>query len=205
MVGMKVKGLSAVLGLLAFAQPALADTSTLPSPTYTPGSPFTGTIKVTASVGGVCGFSAAPNDTYTINDIDSTTWSKRTNFTIECNVASHVAVISDNGGLKNAGAAVTGYTNLSPYSVRLNLVGANAASAQADCMAATLKTGTATCSYYGQATTGNSSIGLGMPQPSQGLTGSYIETSGVPNPAAPAVLIAGNYNDILRVSIAATP
>ena len=192
-----------MLGLLAFAQPALADPSTLPSPTYTPGSPFQGTIKVTASVGGACGFATAPNASYTVNDIDTTAWSRQKDFTLDCNVASRVAVISTNGGLKATTPTTAGYTNLAPYSVELFLQGSTTTST-ATCTAADLKDGDC-AAFYGTAQTGQTT-GLRLASPSVNVTGSYIKLS------APAygfagsdLLVNGSYDDTLTVSIAAAP
>lgn len=205
MAGMRVKGLSAALGLLAFAQPALADTSTLPSPTYTPSSPFIGTIKVTASVGGACGFlNTAPSDNYTFNDIDTTGWTAQKDFRLDCNVASRVAVTSSNGGLQGPALAATpGYTNLAPYTVDLNLVGSSASIA-AQCSAASLKDGSCT-DFYGTAAIGQTA-GLRLASPSVNVPGSFIKVSA---PAfgltGPTTLVNGTYNDTIVISVAAAP
>lgn len=204
MNGWKVKGLSAALGLVAFAQPVLADTSTLPAPTRTPGSPFIGTILVTASVGGACGFVTAPSDSYTFNDIDTTAWEATKPFQLDCNVASRVAVVSSNGGLKGPTFTATpGYTNLAPYTVDLNLVGSSANIA-AQCSAAALKDGTCTA-FYGTAAIGQTA-GLRLASPSVNVPGSFIKVSA---PAfgltGPTSLIDGTYNDTLVISVAAAP
>jgi hypothetical protein len=204
MAGTRVTGLSAVLGLLAYAQPALADPSTLPSPTYTPGSPFTGTIKVTASVGGACGFASAPSASYTVNDIDTTAWSRQKDFNLDCNVASRVAVISSSGGLKNPTVPGTpGYTNLAPYTVDLFLQGSTTTSS-GSCTAASLKDGTCTA-FYGTAVTGQTT-GLRLASSSVNIPGSYIKLSAPAYGfAGPNLLINGSYSDTLTISVAAAP
>ena len=203
MVGMRVKGLSAVLGLLAFAQPVLADPSTLPSPTYTPGSPFTGTIKVTASVGGACGFASAPSDNYSVSDIDTADWFRQKDFNLDCNVASRVAVISTNGGLKTTSPITTGYTNLAPYTVDLFLQGSTTTSS-GSCTAASLKDGTCT-DFYGTAQIGQTA-GLRLASSSVNIPGSYIKLRAPAYGfAGPNLLINGTYSDTLTISVAAAP
>ena len=206
MGGWVAKGLSAALSLVAFASPALADPSTLPSPTYTPGSPFTGTILVTASVGGACGFlNTAPSDNYTFNDIDTTQWEATKEFRLDCNVASRVAVTSSNGGLQGPALAATpGYTNLAPYTVDLNLVGSSASIA-AQCSAASLKDGSCT-DFYGTAAIGQTD-GLRLASPSVNVPGSFIKVSAPAFNATPSnpTLVNGTYNDTLVISVAAAP
>ena len=42
------------------------------------------TIPVTASVGGTCGFTQAPNDNLNVGNIDTTAWTRQVPFIAEC-------------------------------------------------------------------------------------------------------------------------
>ena len=161
-------------------------------------------IPVTASVGGMCEFATggAPAGSYDAGAIDTTAWTHDFEFTIECNTASRVAVVSSNGGLKNATAVSdAGYTNLAPYTVLLNLDG-DSTSASASCAAATLlASASSPCAFLGPAST---TAGLQLTGPSEDETGSYLRVS-APAYSGPDALIAGSYADTLIVTIAAAP
>jgi hypothetical protein len=161
-------------------------------------------VPVTASVGGICAFATgeAPAGSYDAGAIDTTAWTHDFEFTIECNTASRVAVVSANGGLKNATSVTDlGYANLAPYTVALNLDG-DATSASASCAAATLlATASSPCSFLGPAST---TAGLRLTGPSDDETDSYLRVSAPAYPG-PDALITGNYSDTLIITIAAAP
>lgn len=195
-----------MLCLAACPVPAAAQSSTISGPTFfAGGASYATTIPVTASVGGRCGFAtgSAPSGVYDAGAIDTTAWSHQFAFVLDCNGASRVAVVSANGGLLGSTApGVTGYTNLAPYTVLLNLVGSAGATASASCAAADLKTGTASpCSYIG---TASQTTGLRVASASQNLTGSYLQVSAPAFPG-PDVLASGTYSDTLTISVAAAP
>jgi hypothetical protein len=172
------------------------------SPTVYVGGNIALPVPVTASVGGICAFAtgAAPSGSYDAGAIDTTAWTHDFTFEIECNTASRVAVVSTNGGLKNATAVSdAGYTNLAPYTVLLNLDG-DTTTASASCAAATLVSA-GSCSFRGPAST---TAGLQLAGPSDDEPNSYVRVSAPAFPG-PDVLINGNYADTLTITIAAAP
>lgn len=172
------------------------------SPTIYEGGSLPLSVPVTASVGGVCGFGAAvPQGSFDAGAIDTTAWTHDFNFEIDCNVASRVAVVSLNGGLKTPGTiADAGYVGLAPYTVELNLAG-NTTSIVMSCDVANLEASVGTpCSFRGPAST---TEGLRLAEPSQGQT-SYLRVS-APAYGGPGNLVSGSYGDTLTVTIAAAP
>ena len=162
-------------------------------------------IPVTASVGGRCKFAdnGAPMGTFDAGLIDTAAWQRDFGFTIDCNTAARVAVISLNGGLKTPVAVSDpGYLGLAPYTVALNLDG-NTVDANASCDVATLKaSATSACSFRGPAST---TAGLRLAGPSQNQTQSYLRVS-APAYTGPGTLVASNaYADTLTITIAAAP
>jgi hypothetical protein len=156
------------------------------------------TIQVTATVTGSCGFApvpltpiAVPNVDLAFNNVDST-------FGLNCNGASNVAVVSQNGGMLNSGTAPSGYANLAPYDVALHLAGDGGLAADGSCAVATLTASAGSpCSFRGPATT---SQGLKLNGPATNRTGSYLRISA---PVHPVTLIAGAYTDVLTVTVSA--
>lgn len=193
---------------LTLANPAIASTSPITAyfrDTLLSGYIYPGPanavmqIPVTASVGGTCGFASgqAPNATLFHANIDTTAWSDQVPFTAECTAPWRIAVTSQNGALKAAGAAAAGYLNKAPYTVALN-VASDSGTVSATCPVAEIDQalGSSSCTFKG---TASPSTGLVIPR-SFGLTGSYIQVS-APAFAGPALLIAGTYNDTLVVTI----
>ena len=156
-------------------------------------------IPVTASIGGTCGFATgqAPNATLFHANIDTTGWSDQVPFTVECTAPWRIAVSSQNGALKNTGAAATGYQNKAPYTVSLN-VASDSGTVSAACPVAEIDqaVGSSPCSFKGTAAP---TTGLVIPR-SFGLSGSYIQVA-APAYSGPDVLISGTYNDTLIVTI----
>lgn len=161
-------------------------------------------IPVTASVGGRCQFAStkAPGGTQDVGAIDTTAWSFDFPFTIDCNTASRVAIVSANGGLKTAGTVTDpGYLGLAPYTVLLNLDG-NAVDSSETCAVATLTTTAGTpCTFRGPAST---TAGLRLAGLSQNQPNSYVRVS-APAYTGGGTLVAGSYADTLVVTIAAAP
>ncbi len=191
----------------AFAQPAVAQVSQEQYAYYRdpalPAYPYPGlasavlTIPVTASVGGTCGFTQAPNANLNVGNIDTTAWSHQVPFTAECTAPWRIAVSSQNGGLKTGAAVPVGYQNKAPYTVSLN-VNSDGGPVTAACQVADVDqaAGSTACNFEGTASPSN---GLLIPR-SFGLTGSYIQMN-APAYAGPDVLITGTYTDTLVVTI----
>ena len=192
----------AVASALTLAHPALASTAPVLAyyqfPSLGPANAVI-QIPVTASVGGTCGFATgqAPNATLFHANIDTTGWSDQVPFTVECTAPWRIAVSSQNGALKNTGAAATGYQNKAPYTVSLN-VASDSGTVSAACPVAEIDqaVGSSPCSFKGTAAP---TTGLVIPR-SFGLSGSYIQVA-APAYSGPDVLISGTYNDTLIVTI----
>jgi hypothetical protein len=199
-----VRHLIAMFGLLLAALGAAPAAAQLSQTVYE-GTPLPLTIPVTASVGGRCQFAAngAPTGTFDAGFIDAAAWQHDFGFTLDCNTAARVAVVSLNGGLK-APATVNeaGYLGLAPYTVALNLDG-NTVDTNAACAVETLKASAAgACTFRGPAST---TAGLRLAGPSQNQTQSYLRVS-APAYAGPGTLVASNaYADTLTITVAAAP
>jgi spore coat protein U-like protein len=154
-------------------------------------------IPVTASVGGTCGFTTAPNANLFHANIDTTGWSDQVPFTVECTAPWRIAVSSQNGALKNAATVAAGYQNKAPYTVSLN-VSSDGGTVTAACPVAEIDqaVGSSPCSFKGTAAP---SAGLVIPR-SFGLAGSYIQVA-APAYTGPDLLVSGTYNDTLVVTI----
>ena len=194
----------------AFAQPALAQVSQEqyayyrdPAITFAYPGPAEAilTIPVTASVGGTCGFSDAPNTSFFNPNIDTTGWSNQKAFTVECTAPWRIAVTSQNGALKNTAATAPGYTNVAPYDVTLNLpydTGSTSGTMVETCPVAEIDQalGATTCAFKG---TASPTEGLLVPR-SFGLSGAYIQLAAPAYPG-PEVLVEGMYYDTLIVTV----
>lgn len=175
------------------------------SPTVYVGGSIPLSIPVTASVGGRCQFATngAPGGSYDAGAIDTAAWSHDFGFTIECNTAARVAVVSLNGGLKvPTTVSDPGYLGLAPYTVTLNLDG-NTVDTSDSCLVETLKASAAgACSFRGPAST---TAGLRLAGPSQNQTQSYVRVS-APAYTGPGTLVSSTaYADTLTITIAAAP
>ncbi|WP_188645330.1 hypothetical protein [Tsuneonella deserti] len=199
-----LRSILATIGMLAAALAATPAAAQL-SQTIYEGQSIPLTIPVTASVGGRCQFATngAPSGTWDAGFIDEAAWQHDFGFTLECNTAARVAVVSLNGGLKApVGGSDPGYVNLAPYTVTLNLDG-NTTTASDFCAAAALKASApGTCAFRGPAST---TAGLRLAGPSQNQTDSYLRVS-APAFAGPGTLVASTaYADTLTITIAAAP
>lgn len=194
-----------MLCLMAGALWALPAHAQLSPTVYEGGAGIPLTIPVKASVGGRCEFKtgAAPTGSFDAGFIDEQAWQHDFQFTIECNTASRVAVVSQNGGLK-APVSVSdpGYLALAPYTVLLNLDG-DTTSASHSCTVDSLSaTAGSPCSFRGPAST---TSGLRLTGPSVNQTDSYLRVS-APAYAGPGTLVASSaYADTLTITIAAAP
>lgn len=196
----------------AFAQPAMAQISQDQKAYYRDpaliGYVYPGpanavlTIPVTASVGGTCGFTQAPNATFFNPDIDTTAWTNQKAFTVECTAPWRIAVSSQNGALKNSTATTApGYVSVAPYDVTLNIpydTGSSSGTVTQTCPVAEIDQalGSSACGFKG---TASSSTGLLVPR-SFGLGGAYIQLA-APAYAGPDVLVEGMYYDTLVVTV----
>ena len=175
---------------------------------YAGGSPsnIVLSIPVTASVGGRCGFAPglAPSGSTDVGEVNNA-FSADFPFTLECTVPFRAAVISQNGGLLAASATpATGYTNLAPYLVDLNLVGdPGVTPVSGTCDTADLQTSSgAACVFKGPAT---ASQGLRLNGSSYDAPGSFLRVRRDAY-AAPAILTAANtYADSLTVTLSVSP
>jgi len=157
------------------------------------------TVFVTASVGGRCGFATAPSGDHDEPDFDDHDWEHDFTFQLDCTGPSRVAVTSQNGGLLTTGTVPSGYATLAPYDVALHLDG-NSVDADGSCTAADLGTGGG-CAFRGTAST---TTGLRLGGTSINQTGSYLRVS-APAYAGANVLVYGDYQDILTVTVSAAP
>jgi hypothetical protein len=155
-------------------------------------------IPVTASVGVACGFSTAPSGTHNEPDFDTHAWSHDFPFTLDCSIASRVAVVSTNGALLTGGAAPAGYTTSAPYDVALHVV-QNSGSADATCAVANLQTG-GSCSFRGPASAGLGGAGLNVAV-SQNQPGSYLRVSAPAYSGANVLVASPGYADTLVVTL----
>jgi len=175
---------------------------------YAGGSPsnIVLSIPVTASVGGRCGFAPgqAPSGSTNVGEVNNA-FSADFPFTLECTVPFRAAVISQNGGLLATGTATpSGYANLAPYLVDLNLVGdVGVTPTSATCDTGDLQTASgATCTFKGPA---SASQGLRLNGSSYDVSGSYLRVHRAAY-AGPAILVASNtYADALTVTVSVSP
>ena len=185
-----------VLLCAAFA----ASAATAQTTAYAPGdgSPnsLTLNVPVTASVRPPCGFTTAPNGSHNEPNFDDHSWQHDFTFVIDCSVASRLAVVSSNGGLKTAGTAPAGYTTLGPYDVTLNVVLDTGGPATGTCAAANLQPG-GSGTFRGPAAPGQ---GLNVPV-THGQAGSYVRVSAPVYTGSNVLVASTGYGDTLVVTL----
>lgn len=191
---------AAVLGLLS--TPGVAQTTAVAH-----GSPsnITLSIPVKASIASVCGFAtgAMPSESFTIPTDLNNAFTHDVGFVLQCTVASRIAVVSSNGGLRTSASAPPGYTGLRKYNVALHVVGDTGVTpADANCASVALKPTDASCSFFGTAT---ATVGLPLSGSSYNQAGSYLRVSSAAYADAPILLAANNYADTLTVTLSAAP
>lgn len=159
-------------------------------------------IDVKASVSGRCGFATggAPSGAMSQADFDQTGFSRDFGISLNCTVASRIAVSSRNGGLLADGASAPGYAVTAPYQVALRMVADSGATAEAACAADKLGTAGG-CTFAGTASQSN---GLRLPGASTRANGSYLRVS-APADSGAAPLVAGRYADTLTVTVSIAP
>lgn len=194
-----------ILYVLAYAMLAASNAGAQTNPTpvaYAPGdgSPNTATlnIPVTATVGAQCGFVTAPSGTHNEPDFDTHAWSFDFPFTIDCSIASRIAVVSSNGALLTTGSPPPGYAISAPYDVALHVV-QNSGSADATCPVANLQAA-GSCSFRGPATAGVGGAGLNV-NVSQNQPGSYLRVSAPAYVGANVLVASTGYADTLVVTL----
>jgi len=159
-------------------------------------------IPVTASVGGQCGFSTAPTGSYHDPDLTDGFGNQDFPFTLQCTVASRVAVVSSNGGLKTSiGAVPSGYTDLVPYNVELNLVGDSGVTPQTALCAVANLVAAGSCTFRGPA---NTATGLRLDGPSNNQVGSFVRVS-APGMGSSIFVASNGYADTLTVTLSPSP
>ena len=162
-------------------------------------------VPVTASVASACGFAsgAAPSEAFAIPTDLNNAFTHDVGFTLQCTVASRIAVVSAHGGLLTPMPAPSGYTALRNYNVALHVVGdAGVIPADGSCAVATLKSTDATCAFYGAA---SPSVGLGLSGSSYNQGGSYLRLSSAAYAASATLVASNNYSDTLTVTLSAAP
>lgn len=156
-------------------------------------------IPVTATVGAQCGFESAPDATYNFPDLDLG-FTQDTGFTLACNNASRVAIVSQNGGLLASGTAPAGFTTLAPYSVTLYLEG-DSTTATGTCEVATLTASASSpCAFRGPAST---TEGLELSGAATSTTGSYVRISAPVYTDTANLVASSGYADVLTVTLSA--
>ena len=199
--------LAAALLAVGHAVPAYADTA--PITAYYRDLALTGynypgpdkatiAIDVKASVGGTCGFATngAPNASFTGLPIEAG-WTRQVPFTVECTAPWRIAVSSQNGAMKSATSASTGYSNKAAYDVALN-VSSDGGTVASTCPVAQIDQalGSSSCDFKGTASTTN---GLKVLR-SFDLAGSFIKMT-APVYNGTDVLVSGSYSDTLTVTV----
>ncbi len=101
---------------------------------------------------------------------------------VQCNTSSNVQITSLNGGVRNAGAPPSGFTNMSNYSSTATFSGA----------AATLNTATLPTAVGPES---------GVAVSTTGATPSGTMTVTITPQANVQRLLSGNYTDIMRIEI----
>lgn len=172
-------------------------------------------IYVRASVGGRCGFAEgqAPEGLVSQQNFDVTGFDASFNFVLDCTGPARVAVVSANGGMFQSAALPAGYTNIAPYDVGLALVGNDGLTATASCEAASLVAGSTTCSTaYGGAGgpqtnfTGPADETTGLLLNGPSTTGAVSSIRVLASPYnAESILVSGSYQDVLTVTLSASP
>jgi len=155
-------------------------------------------LPVSASVAGRCSLAIA--GTYDAPDLRAG-FSHDFAFTLQCNVASRVAVQSAHGGLLAPVAIpATGFANVAPYAVTLTLVGnPGVPVATAECQALSLAPSTGSpCSYRGPASL---SQGLLLQGPSAQVAASSLRVSAPPYAAAGSLVSSPAYADTLTLTL----
>lgn len=214
---------ASIVIVLALAAPATAQdiSATVYAPGDIPPGSGAGTsitltpIYVRASVGGRCGFAdtQAPDGAVNQPNFDVTGFDATFNFVLDCSGPARVAVVSSNGGLFQTAMLPAGYTNVAPYDVGLALAGDAGVTASASCDAASLVAGSTSCStaYGGAGGTqtnftgpADETTGLRLNGPSTTGTVSSIRVLAGPYNGG-NVLVSGSYQDILTVTLSASP
>jgi hypothetical protein len=180
--------------------------------TVSEGSSGTIQLKVTATVGGRCGFATAPSGTLDFPNFDATNNTKSAEFILDCTGPSRVAVTSAFGGLRNGTAALqSGYSNLASYAVNLRLTPTTGdpVTLGSPCPSEVLRqsspaSGSMECNGLRGTASFNGATGLRLGSSSTGKT-SFIEVNVGPNTiGSSSTMIDGSYSDTLTVTVAAS-
>lgn len=167
-------------------------------------------IFLKASVGQRCGIGESLGASLSVAlvapDLDVAGIDQSVSFTLNCNTAARVAVVSDHGGFVADTGSAPGFTNLAPYDVELTLVGDDG-EARAVCGAADLRPGATSCAptYLipaGGNFAGPASVTSGLRLAGPALAGRQ-STLRVKAGAwrGPGLLVAGRYADTLTLTV----
>lgn len=225
MVGSRIAAALAASLVLFLSLPTAAFAQDISATVYAPGDvpPGSGAgtsitltpIYVRASVGGRCGFAEgqAPDGSVSQPDFDVTGFDASFDFVLDCTGPARVAVVSTNGGLFQTASLPAGYTNVAPYDVGLALAGNDGLTATASCEAASLVAGSTTCSTaYGGAGgpqtnfTGPADETTGLLLDGPSTTGAVSSIRVLAGPYnAGNILVSGSYQDVLTITLSASP
>lgn len=211
-----LRTLAVIVAMTAAATPAWGQcVGSCTTSTIYEGSSGTIQLKVSASVGGRCGFATAPSATLQFANFDQISGTQSASFELDCTGPSRVAVTSQHGGLRNGTATLpSGYSNQASYLVNLRLYPTTGSpvTLSTACPSEVLRvtspaSGTAACVGIRGTATFNGTEGLRLGSASTGKT-SFIDVKVGPETIAPSgngpAMINGSYSDTLTVTVAAS-
>ncbi len=154
-------------------------------------------VNTTGTIAGSCLFTLGTD--FPTNADLSVSGSSAASATVDCTTPFKLNATSSNGALANSVSAVSGFTNSLGYSLTISVPLNSGGPATATCASSLLVTGQSSCALSPGNTTGLYS----------GATGTATNktatlTAAWTTPSTP-ILVAGNYADILSVTIAAVP
>ena len=183
--------------VFAFASPVAAQ----PFTTGTVTAPASGSlgIPVTASVSASCQFNGAgPSGSYAVPNLHLA-FTNDFDFSVACTSPFRVGIVSTNGALVTPAATETGYTNIAPYNVGLDVKGDSTDSGLVTCNASTITSSApAGCAFLGPATT---SVGLHSGISSSTGNTSFVRVSAPAYSGANILVASTAYIDTLTVTI----
>lgn len=159
-------------------------------------------LAVTASVASSCSFvsGSEPSGTYTAPDLIAG-FNHEFPFALQCNCPMRVAVTSANGGLLAPVPAPSGYRNLMPYAVVVNIAG-DGQSVSAGCEVSTLTAASQSgCLLRGPA---SPTQGLRLGTTASNVSGSYLKVSAGGYSGTDIPVGSSAYTDTLTVTLSAS-
>lgn len=178
----------------AAAAPTIGSTGTITAP----GSGSLG-VLVTASVSASCQFNGTgPSGTYNVTNLNNA-FTNDFDFSVACTSPFRVGILSANGALVTPAATETGYTNVAPYNVSLDVKGDSTDTGLVTCDAATITSSAAAgCAFKGPA---SSTVGLHSGISSSTGNTSFVRVSAPAYTGANILVASTAYIDTLTVTI----